>query len=158
MRTSLKWLLVVLAMGLIFMLSHQPASTSRELSDGFSRAIASVLGWVAPDASWDTRSLNHIVRKNAHFFIYLGMGFVAMLALRSLRIRLWRSAGLALLLCVLYAVADEVHQMFVPGRGAQVRDVLIDSAGASLGVGLYALGSRLRRRRGPKDAPDSGNR
>ena len=33
-----------------------------------------------------------------------------------------------------YAISDEVHQLFVPGRAGQVRDVLIDSAGSLLGI------------------------
>jgi VanZ family protein len=41
--------------------------------------------------------------------------------------------------CVLYAVSDEVHQLFVPGRGAQVTDVLIDNAGAFVGIGIYEV-------------------
>ena len=31
-------------------------------------------------------------------------------------------------------IIDETHQMFVPGRGPQVKDVMIDSAGAFMGV------------------------
>lgn len=38
------------------------------------------------------------------------------------------------LLCVLYAVTDEVHQAFIPGRGPRVSDVLIDTAGSITGI------------------------
>ena len=41
---------------------------------------------------------------------------------------------LAFLICVIYAISDEIHQLFVPGRAGQVRDVLIDSAGSLLGI------------------------
>ena len=37
---------------------------------------------------------------------------------------------------MLYACTDEFHQSFVPGRVAAVHDVLIDSAGAWLALGL----------------------
>ena len=47
----------------------------------------------------------------------------------------------------LYGVSDEVHQLFVPGRGAMVKDVLIDSAGAIVGVGLYLVISRIMKNR-----------
>lgn len=33
-----------------------------------------------------------------------------------------------------YAATDEFHQLFVQGRSGQLRDVLIDSAGAAVGV------------------------
>ena len=55
--------------------------------------------------------------------------------------------GLSLFVCVLYAISDEVHQLFVSGRGAQVKDVLIDSAGAIVGVGLYLVISRIMKSR-----------
>ncbi len=38
---------------------------------------------------------------------------------------------------ILYAVSDEVHQLFVPGRGGQLTDVIIDTAGAGAGLGIY---------------------
>jgi VanZ family protein len=59
----------------------------------------------------------------------------------------YRSIVLALLICVLYAISDEVHQLFVPGRGGQVKDIIIDSAGATVGIGVYLLISRVVKRR-----------
>ena len=48
-----------------------------------------------------------------------------------------------MLVCILYAVFDELHQIFVPGRGVELRDVLTDSAGAVTGVFLYKGAKRL---------------
>lgn len=45
-----------------------------------------------------------------------------------------KTAWLALLLAVLYAISDEFHQTFVPGRNGTPVDVAIDSLGASLGL------------------------
>ena len=44
--------------------------------------------------------------------------------------RIWTS----LIVGVLYASSDEIHQYFVPGRSARVFDVMIDSAGVCLGI------------------------
>ena len=52
-----------------------------------------------------------------------------------------RAIAMALGICII--VSDEVHQLFVPGRGAQVKDVLIDSAGAIVGICIYVLASRV---------------
>ncbi len=41
---------------------------------------------------------------------------------------------MSILLSFLYACTDELHQVFVPGRSAQFRDVLIDTLGASFGA------------------------
>ena len=48
-----------------------------------------------------------------------------------------RETCIVLALAVLYAVSDEVHHGFVPGRNAAVADVLIDSVGAGVGLFLY---------------------
>ena len=47
-------------------------------------------------------------------------------------------AALAIVVGVVYAVFDEVHQYFVPGRACQLRDMIIDICGVSAGV-LIAL-------------------
>jgi len=39
-----------------------------------------------------------------------------------------------LIFCFLYAVSDEVHQIFVPGRAFAVGDIIIDTLGAALGI------------------------
>lgn len=42
--------------------------------------------------------------------------------------------AMSIFLSFLYAITDELHQVFVPGRSAQFRDVLIDTLGASFGA------------------------
>ncbi len=47
---------------------------------------------------------------------------------------------------VLFAVSDEYHQAFIPGRSPRATDVLIDSLGLALGCILFLLGDRMIRR------------
>ena len=54
---------------------------------------------------------------------------------------------LAILLAVAYAVSDEIHQQHVPRRDASVKDVLSDTLGAVLAVGVAEVLHRLARRR-----------
>ena len=58
----------------------------------------------------------------------------------------WRTLVVALLLCVGYAATDEIHQMFVPNRFADITDVLSDAVGASLGLATLRFGQRLLSR------------
>jgi VanZ family protein len=59
--------------------------------------------------------------------------------------RLSRHAALlAWALAVLYAISDEWHQFYVPGRYSDVRDVLVDAAGA---LTALLLAQWLQRRR-----------
>ncbi len=71
LKRIFSWAAVILWMVLIFYLSHQPATESNELSTGITEVIIQTVEKVAPNVEFDIRSLNHIVRKNAHFFAYL---------------------------------------------------------------------------------------
>ncbi len=44
---------------------------------------------------------------------------------------------MAAIFAVLYAISDEWHQKFVPGRSASIWDVAIDAAGVILGLALF---------------------
>lgn len=144
-----KILFVAAAIGcmmLVIGLSHQPATLSNDLSSGVTDIVIAAVEKIYPNAAIDYDHFNHVVRKNAHFFIYLLLGIIVSAALIRLGVPGYRNLELALLICVLFAITDEVHQLYVPGRGAQASDVLIDSAGACLGIGIYALYRRYLRR------------
>lgn len=128
-------LAVLLWMVVIFILSAQPATQSNELSKGVTEIVLEAVERVAPRLDFDINGLNHLLRKNAHFFAYLILGILEVNAVK-------RSG-----ICVLYAVSDEVHQLFVSGRSGQVIDVLIDSAGTVVGIGVYLLVDRIFERR-----------
>jgi VanZ family protein len=57
---------------------------------------------------------------------------------------------LALGISIIYAITDEVHQLFVHGRGGQFSDVCIDAGGALIGVLLVLLVHKLTIRTGPR--------
>jgi VanZ family protein len=115
----LRWLPAFIVMGVIFGLSSIP---SREMPDfGF----------------WDL-----IVKKGAHL---LGYGILA----ATYRYGLGFSKGrwsLALLFAVVYAITDEYHQSFVPGRHPSWLDALvIDGSGAA--IGLFILSKVLHKKK-----------
>lgn len=143
-------------MAVIFLLSAQPASESAQSS---GRIVDFVIHTFFPDRmSLPARErilfrhqVSVFVRKAAHFseFLLLGAAWMAQLeAIRCLR-PLRRAPVWAWLLGTLYAVTDELHQLFVPGRSAGAVDVLIDSAGVLCGVMLLCLALRLFRREKP---------
>lgn len=133
-KKTLRWLAVVIWCGVIFFFSQQNGQESGNTSELVKKLfmfigidVNSILGEMA----------TFIIRKAAHFteyFILCLLTFNALRNGRSLKIRL---AG-ALMFTVLYAVTDEIHQYFIPGRVCALRDVLIDSSGGVLaGVIIY---------------------
>lgn len=76
-----------------------------------------------------------------HALEYLGLSILTARALNGgLRSPFsTRTLAAAFMLCLAYAILDEIHQKFVPDRLADVRDVLSDAVGAGLGlIGLRA--------------------
>ena len=74
--------------------------------------------------------------KPLHWLAYLGLAVVVVRAVAGGlpgRVGVW-SAAVAMLITVGYAVTDEVHQMFVPSRSAEMYDLLADAAGAIAGT------------------------
>lgn len=138
---------VLLWMALIFNLSSQVAEQSNQLSTGITEVIVKTVEKVAPKAEFNIKSFNNRLRKNAHFFAYLILGILVTKALRRSGVHGYRRVALALGICVLFAISDEVHQIFVPGRGGQVKDVLIDSVGASVGIVVYWVVAKWNRSR-----------
>ncbi|MGI2327580.1 VanZ family protein [Planococcus sp. YIM B11945] len=137
------WAAVLLWMALIFTLSHQPAIESSQLSSGITEMVIAVLRNFMSDAREHVDLLQHIVRKNAHFLIYLVLGMLTLYALRTGGSRGIRCSLAAFGICALYAMTDEFHQLFIDGRSGQVSDVLIDSSGALIGIAAFLWCRRL---------------
>ncbi|MDA1186152.1 MAG: VanZ family protein [Acidobacteria bacterium] len=76
--------------------------------------------------------------KSLHALAYLGLSVVVVRALvGGLPRRIDSStAVVAIVIAVAYAASDEVHQMFVPGRTADVLDLLADACGAIVGTAV----------------------
>jgi VanZ family protein len=117
------WLPPAVWMVLIFILSAQPALPHY------------------PDTLLDT-----ILKKAAHVIEYGILAFLLWRALSRGQGALSRSALVtAFVVSVLYAVSDEYHQTFVPGRNGRLVDVGIDVVGAL--VALLVVGSLGKKRR-----------
>ncbi|KGM94526.1 VanZ family protein [Clostridium novyi A str. 4552] len=139
MRKILLWLTVIMWMGLIFKFSSQPAVQSSKLSGKVTNVNVKAIEKVKPNTKFNIVEFHHMVRKNAHFFIYLVLGILTLNALRKSEVKGYKGIIFALLICVIYAISDEIHQTFVPGRTGMVKDVFIDIAGATVGILGYII-------------------
>ena len=140
-KTKIKWILwiaVLLWMTVIFCFSAQNGTQSEHLSETVQQYVASISG-VAPSTQHADSQL--ILRKTAHFCVYLVLGGLCLAALwQTPQVARARSkATVALAISAGYAVSDEVHQLFVDGRSARGLDVGIDTAGAFCGILIVLL-------------------
>ena len=120
----------------IFMFSANNADESNKQSNAvfntvieFVNPVYDSLDTTAQAEYKDTATF--IIRKLAHFSEYALLGILA----KKLG---YRGLFAAVFSCI-YASSDEIHQLFVPGRAGQVRDVLIDTSGAVAGILLAIL-------------------
>ena len=85
---------------------------------------------------WEER-IHTPIRKVAHMTEYMIFSWtVAFPFLLYKKRKDWISKG-AFIFCVCYAILDEIHQLFVPDRSGQIRDVLIDSIGILIGIFVF---------------------
>ncbi|MGB6432078.1 MAG: VanZ family protein [Candidatus Acidiferrales bacterium] len=136
------WIAAALWAGWIFF-----ASTERFGGAHTSRIVIPILRWLFPHAAMATLLAVHLaIRKSAHVFEYFVFSVLLWLGIRTAPGR-WqfRWALLAVAIAGVYGASDEFHQIFVPGRGASVHDVMIDVCGAILAQVVIWLWLRPRR-------------
>ncbi|MBE6686127.1 MAG: hypothetical protein E7591_02740 [Ruminococcaceae bacterium] len=132
-------------MSFIFSLSAEPAEVSSETSGRIVRRLCRIIEpdfdtWSEQEQFEMTERYQFYIRKTAHFSAYAILALLTGTAITPHTKKLAYRLGGAFIISVLYAVSDEIHQYFVPGRSCELRDVLIDSSGVTLGcIFLFAL-------------------
>ena len=147
-KTAVRVLLWVLTLGmcvLIFGFSAQDGDTSMETSgmiaEPIARVISTATGRTTPSGYEAVlMDVQAVVRKTAHFFEYALLGFLTARGFKLSKKTPW----LAILACAIYASTDEFQQTIIPGRSGELKDVLLDTAGATFGVTLYWLFHRKK--------------
>lgn len=115
----------------IFIMSSFNAEESANQSNFIVNIIASIFNIN------NISLLSLIIRKLAHFTEYLILGVLVINMFTKNNVR--KSYILSILLCIIYATSDEIHQIFTPGRACQIKDILIDSIGSITGIYLFKL-------------------
>lgn len=97
--------------------------------------------------------LDHPIRKLAHATEYAVLGFLLAGSYMDKK-RKRADIRIPIIIGALYAISDELHQLFIPGRSCEVMDMLIDSSGVLVGalIGLLAFTHGKRQGGGRKQA------
>ena len=82
---------------------------------------------------------NAVVRKIAHFTIYTILGVLLMGTMTKTKLKIKWRVLITLGAGIIYAVLDEFHQSFSPGRTPKITDVYIDTLGVLLGIVIILL-------------------
>ena len=137
-----KLILIIIWMGVIFMLSNQPARESGELSDNFiDNTIVKVYEIFNGKVNEEKRieiidKYSYSVRKCAHFTVYFILGILCFIFFKDFT---KHYVIYSILVCFLYACSDEFHQYFIKGRCASFLDVTIDTLGAVFSIIISRL-------------------
>ena len=139
-----KYTLVIAWMIVIYWFSSDTA----DISNNKSGLVIQILSFVGIDVnSIFGEFAMLVVRKLGHLSEYF---ILCLLLINSLKGDMKLKSNYMLSLCIsfLYACSDEFHQLFVPGRSGQIKDVLIDTLGALLAVIVVNLIFKVRNKKG----------
>ena len=138
-------ILVIIWMLVIFNFSSQNGSKSTKTSDVVTSMVVNVTTSVTnkdiprEEVKKKVEDSTFLVRKTAHFTEYLILGILVLQLLSDYTKINKRMLIVSLIICYLYAVSDEVHQIFISGRTAKVLDTFIDGAGSLVGITIYSI-------------------
>ena len=125
---SLSLIIVIALLVLIFCLSHQNGSDSGDTSGWFTALINLLLPFSVSEST---------IRTLAHFSEFACLSFFVNNLFVAYKEKL--SPVIAVSLSFLYAITDEIHQIFIPGRACQFSDMIVDLGGIISGMAVYAV-------------------
>lgn len=122
-------ILLLLVVAIIFIFSNQKSETSSEMSNRVAQTMK-----IKANENWKTTPSTQPViaglniRKIAHIALYILVGVFCFGSFSNINNK-WHQLLFSIITSYFLAIFDEVHQFFVPGRTAGLRDVYVDSIG-----------------------------
>ena len=127
----------------IFGFSNQNSETSSGLSQKVTNFVVEFVPSIKnmPEKQKEQAEyrIEKIIRKIAHYSIYTLVGILLMSLMITYKLKELDRIAVSLIIGVIYASTDEIHQVFVPGRGPLITDVILDSMGVLTGIFIVML-------------------
>ena len=149
-------ILVLIGCITIFFFSEFSANDSSKQSRGVTYNILKVLNGnklSEKELIKLTKKINPVMRKIAHFSIYMILAIFTYMFIENLNIksksekeRLRKNILYTCIFCIIYAIFDEIHQIYVPGRTGKLIDVIIDTLGACMGITIILLNNKINNK------------
>ncbi len=135
LKQVMKWLLLLFWLGFIFSMSSENGDISSHTSSQVFKMLESYLPVINQNIDFWTL----LIRKGAHILEYFILGILIFEVIKEYRLSNKEILLFSLLLSLLCATMDEIHQLFVVDRAGRIMDVAIDSIGYVLSICLLFL-------------------
>ena len=139
MKIQYRYLALTAWMLLIFLFSSEIASTSSGHSAIIVNAIINTFHIGLAEGI-----VTFLTRKAAHIFMYFVLGTLIYNVIKEYKLPIKKTIYLSIISALTYASLDEIHQIFVPGRSCELRDVIIDTTASVVGILLFYLAYKIR--------------
>lgn len=145
------FILMICTFIIIFIFSSQDGNKSSLTSKTFVKKAIEIFPFTKSLSKVQKEKIiknsQYIIRKLAHFSIYTIAGFCIMGFLKAFRkLKNKNVIYLTLIIGILYAISDEIHQMYSDGRTPKLLDVIIDSVGIMCGILIFLGISKLAKK------------
>lgn len=124
-KNIIRIILILLLLGtfsIIFVFSSQDHEESAGFSEKITIAITSKIKLIQEKPEWEKDQIlerfESVLKKVAHFSIYTVVGILLMLLLETYPLKTMDQIAASLLIGVIYAASDEIHQAFIPRKRA----------------------------------------
>ena len=146
LRTILM-LLLLSTFFIIFGFSSQNGEKSGNISKKITEEIITRIPQIQEKEQNEREAISlrieKVIRKIAHFSIYTAVGLLLMALISTFEMKEKNRIIISLIIGIIYASSDEIHQSFVPERSPMITDVMIDTMGVMLGILLIMLGKAI---------------
>lgn len=147
-KRAILMILLILTFFQIFRFSNQngekSSGISRKITTAVTKNVKKIQELNENEQEEVLGKIEKVIRKLAHFSIYMVVGILMMLLMNTYKIKQFDKIAISLITGILYASSDEIHQLFIPGRSAMITDVMIDTLGVLVGCFLVFFGTALK--------------
>ena len=152
-------IILLIALAFVFYTIFQLSAQNGEASSGLSKKVVSKIIDILPFTKSLSNDIKYkmiedsqlIIRKLAHFSIYTLVGILIMAFMSTYEVTFIKKFTISIFVGLFYAMSDEFHQSFVPGRGPEIRDVCIDTLGVIFGtiivLGIIFIANKIKSKK-----------
>lgn len=143
-------ILVIIWMSAMFWFSNQQGTGSSSTSKKVSEIIVNIIDikkqYSDAEKEEIIKVIEPVIRKLAHYMLYAIGGIFITNSVYQFCNKERRVIVISAIIGIVYAASDEIHQLMVPGRSGNIKDVTIDSIGILTGIALFLLAKEIIKR------------